>query len=256
MIVSHRYSVVGVVAAVAMILLPRIVTAQEAATPDMTDPLAVVSILYRVIGIKPDSSHTSESALKRATAITIVDTTTPFLSTRINGRIGWHVDLGRLELGLKPFQGDSMLPIPRDWEAWIAHDTSGEWIVHVSSHALSYDSAQVRKPTRQHAEKMLALEAETYMGLPKKEPPTSLLEALRQVPHAFKAAVIDAQYLLVRRIGGNVVAAWIISCYGYNAGLVPPAGKVILLYQLRFWRTVVDATTGLGLFSENQPSAE
>ena len=214
---------------------------------------------------------TAENALKRAIAytgfsrfadnrldssnrlvnlVTIVDTTTPFLSEKINGRTAWIVDFNDIVL-----DSDNILEEYRSRRIKnfrVAIDAETGQLLRVTGIILERNHESIAEPNAKMAEKQLRGD-ELYHGLPTVLPAIKFFDAINSVPkYSVLAKEVIGTYILHsgNGTGQKPRAIWCITFRGH------PFKTMGVGIKLTSWRILVDPITGKILFESSRPALE
>ena len=197
-------------------------------------------------------------------AVTLIDTTTPFLHTRMNGKSAWLVVLPAVDLGDWLGQRDTVLP--RDFNIFVDRETGA--VLKIESSASHYDSTVIRKASWHRAETDPG--AFHYLGFPCERPTLSFFEVLRIAEdQVSKSMQIDAVCCVIpinevdrsQPDNDSCTTVWDIHLYGLPPRRIHPQPaeeysrhfRTLPIYMCNHWRTVIDATTGVVYRSSNLP---
>ena len=184
---------------------------------------------------------------KEMVQLTVVrDSTTPFLSDSIEGRVVWRIEMPGLILDLTAYDNEEETAHPKNFTILIDSVSGRLTDVQFSDpgvEAAMFPDAPWQVATRQLKE----MTHEEYVGFPNELPNVTLLEALDRgvlgSPIACKRGV--AQYVLYTYRGRKSRPVWVVHLHG----LPPSMGGITHM------RSVVDAVTGKEIRSVNLPSS-
>jgi len=180
----------------------------------------------------------------------MVDSTTPFLAYRINGRRVWRIEFNDVILRLEKATPEELEKHPRDFVVYI--DPEPGHLLKVVSQMEGYDEEDWHKPAAELAEKQLGRH-EQYPGFPDKEPHVAFVDALGAIrTNPICAQEIVALYVMHSHLDKAPRPVWDIHLYGIRTALSIKAPD-LPSYQRDHWRVLVDAVTGDFIFGGNSP---
>jgi hypothetical protein len=240
---------------------------------------AVIGGLSADNGIKPRSILTASDVADRAveylgfgpgisrirtSAVTVTDTSTPFLRQFINGRRAWKVTFSGLPMNvLTPLQ-DTAAANAMEFEVLI--DSLSGKLLSITYEDQAVDTVNCPYLAPEEAERQILNDGEHYLGIPSEPPKFTFLDVAAAFPHSIlDAKRVVAQYVWysqdhIDQETGKVVtpdsmACWIISLVGIPP-IEPRGGPAdrLPVYTCNRIRQVVNAETGRILFKSTTPS--
>jgi hypothetical protein len=235
---AHRFALTVVAACLVMLALAQ---AAQYGNPIMA-PAVAISQSSDLTGLISSSVADSSSVTARSTAalVSYVDSVTPFLSSRLQGRAAWAIDYGRLPLPLPGTKSTSESLVVKSCTAWIDSLTGA--LLRVELWGIEDSARTFRLPSPREAKEYFRRTGGEVLGLPSTPPRFSLLEILAKCRHyPALADCIVAHYVQYSDHKRDRAQVW--SIYMIGGPSVPstsssPAGSV----YLRRW--VFDAVNG------------
>lgn len=222
-------------------------------TSAIKTPYDALARVFEYTGFKEIKKIISEKKVNVARTITAIDSTTPFLYSKINSRTVWEIKLDSIYLDLSKWNADWVKNYnPKSFIIWIDSAT-GHFLKAYTQYS-SIDPNLCPEPLAKIAEEKMP--GEIYHNLLEGLPQVTLLEALNVAAASspLKAKELIAYCVMYSRMANNPKPAWII--IGKGVPSIGPfysaerQGPRILQSCIR---SVIDAITGEPLLATNRP---
>jgi len=225
----------------------------EHTTEFITQQKAVERAL-EVFGTRTEEGYRATAAEDSTAMVTMRDSTTPFLSTAIDGRTAWRVVLQLSPPDTAKQRTNSAARAARDFDVFI--DAEDGKLIKIVSRLEGFDEKAWHKPTAKAAEDQIS-RSDQYHGFPNENPGVTLLNLLvspsSTIYDARMAQEITAFYIMYSSLSGpEPRPVWELYLYGLEtsvSGRYPEQP----FYQSDFSRVTVDAMTGEFIHASNTP---
>lgn len=141
-----------------------------------------------------------------------VDTTTPFLHERINGRPAWFVEFKNILMNPQKYSFDRIRKYPKDFEVYLDAETGQ--LLRIFSPYIGQDKDRPFDVPRKEAEKQIG--CEKYIGLLDSIPATSFYKAANASRHEIAMLAKEIHAVCISHARGDKVVkpTWMISLFG------------------------------------------
>lgn len=214
-------------------------------------PEAAVLEAIRVIGVPPSRKVDTGAAILTARLVTMVDSTTPFLSRRIDGAKAWRVELKNMTIHRAYGNPLERAGMTRDFIVYL--DVKTALPFGISSRLEKFEESDWHKPGIEDAEAQLVSHKEMYLGFPGESPKVGVLEAIGEATgDPYTAEQIVCTYVMHSHLDKDPRPVWIVHMYGVWTPLSTRHPE-LPRHCRDHYRSVVDAVTGEFIFAGNLP---
>jgi len=228
---------------------------------ELTDKETAAKRAIDLFGVSYLKGLSLDDVTSSAEKVVVKDSTSPFISKLIDGKIAWKVVIECGEQNTKDGQSAMMEGTKRYFELFL--DPDNGQLLKVVSQREDFDEEAWHIPSAEEAENDLLGDGEKYLGLPEVEPTATLSDAFEEARdamgfYAYWAEKVVALYVMrnVRRTLDSpdivLIPVWEIYLYGIET-VTSLKYPELPFYVSNFRRITIDATTGKLIKTTNTP---